>query len=200
MTWSENRSFGTRRRAFDAVGNGNVWMTAVEEDSIRDENRASLMLHSTDNGTTWDTDRYALNVSDFALLDGRILTFTNPDHGWCAAIENNGIFSGNLVVMRYEPRVLSSVSAERSRAMQTFDFCQIYPNPASDNALFVMPVERKLYGVELYDMFGRKPRYGYRQIDGHTAEMDTHLVPTGLYLARVSYDVGWFTENLVIVH
>jgi hypothetical protein len=200
VSWSENRSFGTRRRAFEGIGKGNVWMTAVEEDSIHDENRASLMLHSTNNGITWDTDQYALNPSDFMLLDGRILTFTDPDHGWCAAIANNGILSGYLVMMRYEPRVLSSVSEENSRAQQTFEFCKIYPNPAADVTTFVMNEHRKLFSVELYDMYGRTPRYGYHQIDGHTAEIDTHLLPTGLYLARINYDVGWFTENLVIVH
>ena len=193
-SWTPEYQFGKRRKAFEAVATNEVWMTVSKKDSITPTDYATLIVNTTDNGLTWKIDSSALNPSDIGVLDGRILAFSDPRHGWCCA--TNGY---DMYIMRYVKPEVNAVRTEGDNVYGTSYYLSLYPNPADNQMNASILSHQIVQSVDIYDYMGRKANYTYT-IEKNNAIIDTHKIPNGLYLARVVNSKGSSTSTFIVQH
>ena len=193
-SWTPEYQFGKRRKAFEAVATNEVWMTVSKKDSITPTDYATLIVNTTDNGLTWKIDSSALNPSDIGVLDGRILAFSDPRHGWCCA--TNGY---DMYIMRYVKPEVNAVRTEGDNVYGTSYYLSLYPNPADNQMNASILSHQIVQSVDIYDYLGRKANYTYT-LEKNNAIIDTHKIPNGLYLARVVNSKGSSTSTFIVQH
>ena len=181
-TWTPEHAYGNRRRAYEAVAKDEVWMTVSRQDDIHVLGRkASVIVQTTDNGKSWHEDKLTMNESDIGEFDGRIISFSDPKHGWIAATKD-----GQTYVFRYTANTPSGVEADDDTdpANATFRI-KAYPNPATETMNILLPKFQTITKIEVYDMLGRQ-----RPVDvtmnANTAAISTHELSAGCYIARTT--------------
>ncbi|HEY6171435.1 MAG TPA: sialidase family protein, partial [Candidatus Kapabacteria bacterium] len=144
-TWKSEHKYGNRRRAFEAVDVGNVWMTVCRQDNIHvPERRAGTIVRTTDNGVTWEEDSSTLIINDVGAFDGRIITFSDPRHGWIAANDQ-----AQTYIFRWVADEKTSVKPEAGEEFETFRI-KIFPNPAQEETKILLPETRSIARVEFF--------------------------------------------------
>jgi hypothetical protein len=190
-TWSPVHNYGERRRAYEAVDVGHVWMTVSRENDIHSPNTiARVIVRTTDNGITWEEDSSTLSLDDVAILDGRILTFSDTRHGWIAAKDGHRTFILKWVAD-------SKNIAEGNLEDETFRI-KLYPNPSVGESNILLPSKRSVRDVQLYDTFGRKQNVEY-VVKNNSATLATRNFPAGCYYLKVVNDRGaTYIRTLII--
>lgn len=179
-TWTPQHTYGTRRRAFEVVDVENVWMTVCKEDNIYvPERRAGTIVRTTDNGLTWEEDQSTLVINDVGVFDGRIISFSDPRHGWIAANDVSRTY-----IFRWIADEKTSVRPEVGEEQETFRI-KIYPNPAQEETNILLPETRSVARVELFDAMGRKVLIEPKIVN-NTASFSTRTISIGCYYVKVT--------------
>lgn len=177
-TWQPETTFHKRRVAFEAAAPGNVWMT-LWRNELEGQGPAApgmfadVIAHTTDFGKTWTEDSITLHPQEFTPLDGNIICFTDPNHGWIAASNQ---FGTSIFRYRGEP---SSVDEHQTSEL---DY-QLYPNPA--NEVVNVATSLNIQQLEVYDALGRTYRCHYELTDGN-AVVDCSKLTPGNYFVRLT--------------
>jgi hypothetical protein len=183
-TWIPNYSFGKRFRAYEAVAFGEIWMTVCPEEEITNETPAWWIVHTTDNGVTWDIDSVSLknpNPEFPADYDGQIIEFSDPNHGWIASERE-----GKVSIFRYDPQVSGFVdNGPGDIPRPVFSY---YPHPVTRETTLLIPETLTIESLQFYDIVGRDVFLPYTvQNKGYEAKIWTENLSAGLYLSIVSY-------------
>ncbi|MEP7236183.1 MAG: T9SS type A sorting domain-containing protein, partial [Ignavibacteriota bacterium] len=188
-TWEFQRDHGDNRRGFEAVGNKELWITARPSTSTNLPDAASDILHSFDNGNSWIKDSTTLHND--IIFDGRIISFSDPQHGWILATKVNpksdGIIGNRTTVFRYDATEQIQNKIEELGARNAYQsLLKIFPNPASEVVKLQIASAKTIHRVEFYDLMGRRfyPEY---EMQTNIATANIHSLPSGMYIARVIY-------------
>ncbi len=183
-TWTPNYDFAKRFRAFEAVAPGEVWMTVCPEETITNATPAWWIVHTTDNGATWEIDSTSLknpNPEDHTHYDGQIITFTDRTHGWIAAE-----YKGAAHIFRYDPQEKSVVEAGPSGIERPI--FSYYPHPVTSETTLLIPETLTIQSIEFCDVVGRKVFLPYSiGAKGYEAKLITQGLTPGIYLSIVNY-------------
>ena len=201
-SWEIYRKYGDRRRAFEAVKQNEIWITVRKDSGDHSySNAATIIARTTDNGLTWQEDIRTLRND--GVWDGRIITFSDPNHGWLAATDAQGIYSNHLFVFRYDASEQGNNSVDGYITETNQAFLKIYPNPSLTEVHLLLPTSKPITKVEFYDLMGRQDYPPY-QLQGNLANVDVKNLPQGTYIARVNYLYkgynGMFTLPLIVQH
>ncbi len=202
-SWEFNRQYGDRRRAYEAVKQNEIWITTRPETSTRKNDPATIIARTTDNGLTWQEDRLTLNND--GLWDGRMLTFTDPRHGWLAATDARGIYGNHIYIFRYDAaeQILSASEGNVTVKEPNPQFLFIYPNPSQIDVHLEVLENREIKKVEIYNLIGRQ-EYPPYTLQANIASVDVRNLPSGNYITRVTYlyngNINSYSMPLIVQH
>lgn len=192
-SWSSNSSFSSNRKAYTAISPGEIWCTTTPHDSVTDVNPANWIVHSIDNGKTWDIDSTSLFNDGY--YDGRIVTFSDERHGWIFAQRLDrhqvAIFKYNLGKNAVKPDISFFKSNEINYTL--------YPNPASAETTIQLTNNVKLVSIDFFDILGRKLVCPYEK-SGESAHIRTDTLRSGCYIAHVTQQYGNYMIPFVVQH
>ena len=191
-TWGYDTSFARRCAAFYGISPGNIWMTLRDKGTETNPPfPAYKIAHTIDFGKTWDVDTTTLPyASDLGRCDAQAIYFTNANHGWIAAINN-----GKPYVFIYQP-IKNSVHIEHYRIAPKSQL-PVYPVPANTHVTINLPDGFTPIEVHLCDMVGRQYSAPYQFIN-NAVLIDTHELPTGIWLAIIRHTFGTNTSRFII--
>ncbi|MBS1902478.1 MAG: hypothetical protein JSS75_02085 [Bacteroidetes bacterium] len=182
-SWAPQHAYGTTRLGFEAVADSLVWITAKRPYLVQGGESHHVIARTLDNGNTWDEDSTTLRI-ETEYLDGRIVTFSGPRHGWIAAVLSPGN-NPQTYVFRYD-------EADQLRGVESVhdDYLHIllktYPNPCS-NVLHLQLLERRSFtSIEIYDAMARRVMES-RSVSGRTVDLPVRQLSPGLYFARAKF-------------
>jgi photosystem II stability/assembly factor-like uncharacterized protein len=193
--WQPVNAFeGAPNRAFEAIQFGDVWMT-ITLSSNHYDNRypADRIVHTTDNGITWTIDDTTLRYFE-QPLDGTIMTFSDPRHGWLAAqtLDCNKTF-----IYYYEPDELSYVASQPYTENYGVHYT-LYPNPASATATLDLYKYFTMKDILAYNILGAEVPLRYH-IEGSKVVIDVRNLPVGHYTLRIRHNWGISVIPLVVM-
>ena len=189
--WEFHKEYGNSRRGFEAVGTKELWMTAANTDSLTEYDFAHKIIHTTDNGATWNVDSTTLTL-ETAKYDGRIVTFSDPGHGWIAAIDHEK----HTFIYRYDASEQGNASVSES-AMPYDDYCKLYPNPATDELSVQTLWFQKINKLLCYDMLGRQHDLTF-QTSTNTAKASLKNLLPGCYFIQVIHSQGTYMRRFIV--
>ena len=201
-SWEIYRQYGETRRGFEAVKQNEVWITARPASSKHTSDPATVIARTTDNGKTWEEDTRTL--TNDGIWDARIVTFSDPNHGWIAASDGTAI-GGNhhTYIFRYDASEQGNNSVEGLQTELNQVYLKIYPNPALSDVHLLLPTTKPIQKVEFFNLMGRQDYPPY-QLQGNIATVDVRNLPIGTYITRVSYlykgYTGDFTLPFIVQH
>ncbi len=199
-SWEFQYSYSSRRRAFEAVRQSEVWITARTANSKHTWDPASIIARTTDNGLTWEED--AKTLTNDANNDGRIMTFSDPRHGWIVAKNGDSALGGRVNIFRYDASE-QPINSVETQTEFTQKYLKIYPNPSWDQVRLQLGNPRTVLKVEFFDFMGRQDYPPYH-LEGNEVAVDIKNLSPATYIARVTYLYkGWtsdFTLPLVVQH
>jgi hypothetical protein len=188
-SWEIQKAHGDKRRAHSAVRNNEVWITARPSKSLHSVDPAIIIARTTDNGKTWEADSSTLHLQNDGIYDGRIMTFSDPRHGWIAA--SIGSFydpnSYKTAVFRYDENEQFHQLADHINDPNDIrKFMKIYPNPSQSEVNFNIFEYYEMQKVEFYDVVGRKEDIPFHA-DKKICTADVSKLSPGLYIIKVNY-------------
>jgi hypothetical protein len=139
-SWEFQYAYDSTRRAFEAVRNNEVWITARPPNSPNSP--AAIIARTTDNGKTWQEDTKTL--TNDGNMDGRILTFSDPAHGWVAAVTGDIKKGYHTYVYRYDAseQPINVVGDSQNGIIQKY-YLKVFPNPSSDKVHLQLEQNKK---------------------------------------------------------
>jgi hypothetical protein len=191
-SWTPNTSFDTRRfRGFEAADYGDIWMTLCPQAIPGAYDPAWLIVHSTDNGTTWSTDSLSLRgtFEVFDPYDGEIITSSGPTKLLAAWRLKGNPISTEVAVFKYRPP--ARVASGSIPPLPIFSF---YPHPANERTTLRIPETLGIGTIDVYDLLGRKQLVSYEIKSSYLAELQTRTLSPGVYFAMVHY-LGTYEPN-----
>jgi hypothetical protein len=184
-TWIEDTSYAPRRRGFEPAAPGDVWCTITKADTLKnDAMMATEIIHTTDFGASWSIDSTSLFVPDFGPFDGRIVTFSDPRHGWIYGRSKDYKTS---VIFRYveDDNAFAPYIPTFNETYRTY--LQLYPDPATSSITFKTVVIYPIENVEISDMLGRRYTCPFKtNQELKTAEVDVRGLSAGCYVGRIT--------------
>lgn len=201
-SWEIYRQYGETRRGFEAVKQNEVWITARPASSKHTYDPATVIARTTDNGKTWEEDTRTL--TNDGIWDARIVTFSDPNHGWIAASDGTGIGGDHhTYIFRYDGTEQGNNSVEGLQTELNQVYLKIYPNPALYDVHLLLPTNKPIQKVEFFNLMGGQDYPPY-QLQGNIATVDVRNLPIGTYITRVSYlykgYTGEFTLPFIVQH
>ncbi|HET9136882.1 MAG TPA: T9SS type A sorting domain-containing protein [Candidatus Kapabacteria bacterium] len=195
-SWSYDTSFYDRLSNIYGASPGNVWMLLFNR-SIDDYDSltppANVIAHTLDYGKSWDVDSKSLNLPDLGLFNGRRLCFTDPNHGWIAALQNGKVFT-----FSYKPDPLSEVRIEHSEKKKLLRVKhQVFPNPCVNSTTITCPQNTQLQKLELFNLFGRQTVVPYTIIN-NIIDLDTQELQSGVWLALITHSGGYSATRFIV--
>jgi hypothetical protein len=193
-TWKIDTTFGQRRRGFEAVQKDELWFTLPRTETGRDDDPAYILARTTDGGVSYAFDTTTLTHFE-QKLDGRIITFSDPRHGWIVATGDN---HKDLYILRYDANEQpKSVEEDIYKGYYGLHYT-LYPNPANGTA--TLNLYRELHPTEIkaFSVLGAEIPIGYR-MDGSTIELNVRHLPIGHYTLRVRHNWGVSIIPLVVM-
>lgn len=199
-TWVSQNAYSTTRRAFEAVADSEVWITRRASGDTLHHEPAYIIARTTDNGTTWEEDGTTLTI-ETEQLDGRMLTFTDPKHGWLAAVGRqspDGYQGNDIYVFRYNANE-QPLSTELDGGPNSIleNFLRIYPNPSASEVRLEVHSPFLAERVEFYDMLGRQVFPKYR-LESNAAVVDVSRLPSASYIAVVVYSFAGSSAQVAL--
>ncbi len=200
-SWEFYRQYGDTRRAFEAVKQNEVWITTRPQNSAHTYDAASVIARTTDNGFTWEEDIRTLRND--GLWDGRIITFSDPNHGWIAATDAQGQLGNHTYIFRYDASEQGNRAVEDYLTETNQLYLKIYPNPALSNVHFLLPANKPIQKVTFFSLLGTQVYPPYH-LEGNLANVDVSNLPIGTYITRVTFlykdYTGDFTLPFIVQH
>lgn len=186
---------GERRRAYEALRENELWITTTNRAKYGGKpalSPAYIILKTTDNGLTWSADSTTLMDLESGPYDGRIITFSDPQHGWIAAMYD----MRSTYIFRYtadeqlgaEDPPLIGMGEPRMR---------IYPNPADEETTVVLRSAQTIERIDIVDMLGRAYDLSYAK-EKNTALLNTSSLEPGYYFCRAKHAQGVYTRALAV--
>jgi hypothetical protein len=187
-TWTTQNKYGAERKAFRVVQKDEVWITAASKPVAWDfSTPAYKICHTTDNGLSWEEDSLTLQI-ETNKLDGRIMTFSDPRHGWIAASDWPKTY-----IYRYNQEI-NSVPA-----LKQIDGLRIYPNPANMDANVELPHLESGSRIEIYNILGNRVKM-LTQINNDFVKIDVHDLPAGSYILRLTNSSTSISQPFLVEH
>jgi hypothetical protein len=192
-TWNFNEEFGLNRRAYEPVAAGEIWMTTTPNNIGIPGNGyqpAHYIKRTTDFGATWETDSITLGEFYEQKVDGRLITFSDPRHGWIVARSQEKTY-----ILRYDaneqPLSVKDDNAETNSAMWLF------PSPAKDEVNINFVKEGVIQDIEFFDIMGRKVTVPFA-INGNSATATLRDIPSGYYMVRAKLSGQYYARPLIV--
>ncbi len=193
-TWKIDTTFGQRRRGFEAVQKDELWFTLPKKETGRDDDPAYILARTTDGGVSYAFDTTTLTHFE-QKLDGRIITFSDPRHGWIVATGDN---HKDLYILRYDANEQpKSVEDELFKGYYGVHYT-LYPNPARETATLDLYKYFMMEDLKAYNILGAEVPLRYH-IEGSKVELDVRDLPIGHYTLRVKHNWGISVIPLVVM-
>ncbi len=189
--WDFHREFGNSRRGYEAVGEKELWMTVANTDSLTEYDYAHKIIHTLDNGATWEVDSTTL-TQETEKYDGRIVTFSDPRHGWIAAIDH----TKHTYIYRYDASEQGSESVAEA-SLEYNDYCKLYPNPATEELSLQTLWFQQIKKLVCYDMLGRQHDLSYTT-NNNTAKLSVKNLLPGCYIIEVIHTQGTYMRRFIV--
>jgi hypothetical protein len=202
-SWTFYTQYAALRRAFEVVQNDEVWITRRSANARSILDPAFILSRTSDNGVTWEEDSSTLRGLEAEKLDGRIITFSDPRHGWIAATAGDPDAGGRHVfILRYDASE-QPAGVEYTQNEFTKFLYKIYPNPSAQDVHLQIFAPRVVSKVEIYDLLGRQ-LYPPYTLEGNRATVKVLYLTEGTYITRLSYQYGdysgTYTLPLIVQH
>ncbi len=154
-------------------------ISGISDDTLfagRITTASNSILFSSDFGQTWDSDTISVMSQDSYYSISTINAIARPSPGviLAAVQQNPSWLSTGLII-----RGTLSTAGVSIPAPNTFGIAQVYPNPASDQSIFVN-FDYRLAPVRVIDCLGREVMRVAMPPAG-TLELDISHLPKGIY-------------------
>ena len=198
-TWRGDTMFSRRRRGYEVVKENELWFT-LTRDNLNFRERfhapAYILARTTDNGLTYEYDSTTLNgryVGEFPL-DGRIITFSDPRHGWIAAVQEHKTY-----IFRYDANE-QPVSVNDEGPIyydRNYQPMTLGPIPARDEVQIAIPNSMHIKNIEIYDIMGRRMTTTFTA-EGNTATASVRGFAAGCYVVIARHETGVYSRTLIV--
>ena len=195
------KNFGTdcytEEFSLNTVELGYVGHTVTPHGTVTDSNPASWIVHTLDDGKSWDIDSSSLFNDDF--YDGRDIAFSDQTHGWIFAQRLSRHF---VAIFKYYPPIKDAVRPDIYifRSSKPEVPYQVYPNPVSNETSIQFTNEVPILNIDFFDVLGRKWVCPYEISAETLAHIHTEGLRTGCYFAHVIQQNGNYTVPFIEQH